>query len=349
MRPSAVLMVQKSGMIQHTIATWQDLSWQDALKSLITDPQTLLEHLELSLDWLPEAHEAAKSFPLRVTQHFVDQIQKGDIDDPLLKQILPLGQELKHYDGYHDDPLNEQNFTPKKGLLHKYKNRVLVIATSSCAINCRYCFRRTFDYTANRLSKDDWHEIFTYIASTPEIDEVIFSGGDPLLHSDKHFEWLFTELAKIDNLERIRIHSRLPIVLPQRLTPKLLASFAGTRLHPVLVVHSNHANEISDEVSEALISAVNEGITVLNQSVLLKGVNDSAEAQIQLAKTLFNARVLPYYLHMLDRVNGVGHFEVDKNKAVDIYRQMQNLLPGYLVPKLVREEAGEASKTTIPL
>lgn len=334
-------------MIQHPIPTWQVLDWQDELKGLITQPAELIELLELDQSLLPQAEAAAKLFPLRVTPSFLSRIKRGDLNDPLLKQVLPLGAELETKPEFSADPLEEAQFNPIKGLIHKYTNRVLVIAATNCAINCRYCFRREFDYRANRLSRDDWSAIFNYIAARPEIDELIFSGGEPLLLSDAHLAWVLEELEKISHLERIRLHSRLPIVLPSRLTLELIRTLTETRFQSVLVVHCNHANELNDETGLALSEARKHGITVLNQAVALKGINDTAEDQINLAKRLFHYGVLPYYLHMLDRVVGSTHFELTLTEVLELYERMRETLPGYLLPKLVKEEAGERAKTVI--
>lgn len=334
-------------MIQHPIPTWQDLSWQDELKSLITDPLTLLERLKLGRALLPQAEAAARLFPLRVTQSFVNRMRLGDPDDPLLRQVLPLGAELHSTPGYTDDPLEEARFNPIPGLVHKYHNRVLIISTTSCAINCRYCFRREFDYKNNRLTKADWQAIFDYIAARPQVDEVILSGGEPLLQSDSHFAWLLNQLELIKHLKRVRIHSRLPIVLPSRMTPALMASFQRSRLQATLVIHCNHAAEIDNEVGSNLITAREAGFTVLNQSVLLGGINDTLKQQLALAERLFEFKILPYYLHMLDRVSGISHFEVAENKAFALYKSMRATLPGYMLPKLVREQAGEDAKTIL--
>lgn len=334
-------------MIQHHITTWQDLSWQEELKNLITEPRTLFEMLNLDSARLSEAEAAAKLFPLRVTQSFVSRMTMGQLEDPLLKQVLPIGVELQPSPGFTDDPLDEAAFNPLPGLVHKYTNRVLVVATTSCAINCRYCFRRAFDYSGNRLSKQNWKAIFNYINKRPEIDEVIFSGGDPLLHSDDQFHWLMSELNKISHLERVRIHSRLPIVLPSRMTDELINIFSSSRLQAVLVIHTNHANEIDNQVGDALLSAHNSGLTVLNQAVLLRSINDNTAVQVRLAKRLFEFKVMPYYLHLLDKVTGSAHFDTDSAHALQLYAEMKAQLPGYLLPKLVREEAGASSKTIV--
>lgn len=334
-------------MIQRSIATWQDLSWQDELRELITDPEQLIAMLELDESLLPEAKRAATLFPLRVTPSFVSRMRRSDINDPLLRQVLPLGAECLAHPDYTADPLQELQANPLKGLIHKYHGRVLLMSTTSCAINCRYCFRREFNYAANRLSKPDWENIFSYIKQDKHISEVIFSGGDPLLQPDKHFQWLIGELEKIPHLERIRLHSRLPIVLPNRITPDLLDAFNRSRFRNVWVIHCNHANEIDKSVAETLKRIANADITLLNQAVLLRGVNDSAKTQHELSMALFSHRTLPYYLHVLDKVSGTAHFDLDENQVQQIYQEMTRTLPGYLLPVLAREEPGMPAKTRI--
>lgn len=334
-------------MIQHTIATWQDLSWQDELKQMITDPEQLMRQLHLDPALLPAAELAAQRFPLRATQSFVSRIVPGDIDDPLLKQILPINQELVPNSDYVTDPLHESEFNPCKGIIHKYHGRILLLSASSCAINCRYCFRREFDYQANAMSKEDRLAALNYIATNTSIEEVIFSGGDPLMHSDQHFAWWLSELDKIAHVQRIRVHTRIPIVIPSRVSEPLLSLFCESRFQVVWVIHCNHAQEIDHAVAAAFKKIDLAGITLLNQSVLLKGVNDCPDILADLSKALFNHRVLPYYLHLLDKVTGAAHFDLNIDKAKAIYQDMRAVLPGYLLPKLVRESPGEIAKTPI--
>lgn len=334
-------------MIPRTIATWQSLSWQEELSQLITDPKSLLDLLQLDESLLPQAKKAAEEFPLRTTQSFARRIEPGNIADPLLRQILPIEHELSSPAEFSFDPLAETRSTPAKGLIHKYEGRVLLIAASQCAINCRYCFRRHFDYAGNTPSRNEWKEALTYIQSDSSIEEVILSGGDPLALADKQLEWLINEINQIPHITRLRIHTRLPIVLPSRMTPTLLKVLAEQALPTVMVVHCNHAQEIDDEVLRALSNVSESGITLLNQTVLLKGVNDCADSLRDLSKRLFTAKALPYYLHILDKVKGAAHFYVNEADATALHRQLLNTLPGYLVPKLVKEVPDEPSKVPI--
>jgi len=334
-------------MIQRSSVTWQDLSWQDQIKQLITDPEQLLTKLQLDKSLLPAAIKASRLFALRVTESYVSRIEPGNPNDPLLKQILPLGEECSPAIGFVADPLKEAEANPLKGVVHKYYGRVLIIGTTSCAINCRYCFRREFDYVSNRLSKADWQNIFEYLRGNNSISEVIFSGGDPLIQSDQHFQWLITELESIPTIKRLRVHSRLPIVLPARITQALLDAFSNSRFDNVWVIHCNHANEIDDEVADALRKIDKAKITLLNQAVLLKGINDDVSALSALSNKLFSNRTLPYYLHLLDKVAGAAHFDLPEVLAIALHRELAAQLPGYLVPKLVREEAGKDAKTPI--
>ncbi|WP_188149693.1 EF-P beta-lysylation protein EpmB [Teredinibacter waterburyi] len=334
-------------MIHRTIPTWQTRSWQDELSQLITEPEALFTTLKLDLGHLEAAKQAANLFPLRVTQSFLNRMKPGDIADPLLLQVLPLAEEFNQHPDYSADPLEEAESNPVPGLIHKYRSRVLLIGAPQCAINCRYCFRRHFDYQANSPSRAQWLDALSYIRSTQDIDEVILSGGDPLVISDRQLAWLIDELSAIPHLQRLRIHSRLPIVLPSRVTPELVNILTSSRLQPVLVVHCNHPQELDSEVGAAFALLRNQGITLLNQTVLLKGINNVAETLIQLSKELFKLGVLPYYLHLLDKVEGTTHFDQNERDAKGLHMAMLAHLPGYLVPKLVREEAGATSKTPV--
>lgn len=334
-------------MIQHPIATCQDFSWQDELKGLITSPEVLLKTLSLPEYLLDDAIRASKLFPLRVTPSFVSRMQANTLTDPLLMQVLPLNAEFDNPPDFSPNPLQEDTFNPVKGLVHKYHGRALVITAPSCAINCRYCFRREFNYSDNRLSKLDWQALFLYLKEHQDIEEVILSGGDPLMHSDEHLHWIIEKLAEIPNIERVRLHSRLPIVLPSRVTDALIHAFTSTRLQPIWVVHCNHAQEIDQHVSYAFERAHLAGITLLNQTVLLKGVNDNPKALIELSKCLFKHKVLPYYLHLLDKVSGASHFDITEKNAVTLYNAFRSQISGYLLPKLVREEPGAIAKTPI--
>ncbi len=323
-------------------------NWQKELASAFTDPNALLEYLQID----PLAHqqhvEARKFFPMRVPKHFASLMAKGDIHDPLLRQVFPLVDEFAQTQGYSLDPLQEQdNKTP--GLLHKYLSRVLLIIRGGCAVNCRYCFRRHFPYADNSVSKAGWQQHLDYIAADPQIDEVIYSGGDPLMAKDDFLAWLSAEMAAIPHLKRLRIHTRLPVVIPSRITPEFIHWFSQSRLKPVMVLHINHANEISPELTEKLTLLRQAGVTLLNQAVLLKSVNDNADTIIALNEALFRAGIMPYYLHVLDKVAGAAHFDIDDNGAREIMAEVIRRQPGYLVPKLVREIGGQPGKTPIDL
>jgi L-lysine 2,3-aminomutase len=318
--------------------------WQIALANVITDPKELGNLLNLDGNLIASAMRSHENFSLRVPRAFVARMEKGNPDDPLLKQILPLGNELLVEPGYTRDPLQEQNAKSSLGLLHKYFGRVLIIVTGGCAVHCRYCFRRHFPYAENLLDERAWDNIIDYIAADSSINEVIYSGGDPLLAKDKMLAAITEKIANIPHVKIVRLHTRLPIVIPERIDDVLLAWLTGTRLRPVVVVHVNHPNEIDDAVQHSLNKLRAANVTVLNQAVLLKGVNDNAAVLIELSYKLFSAGVVPYYLHVLDKVQGTAHFAVPDLMAQQLLRQMMHSLPGYLVPKLVREEPGALSK-----
>lgn len=334
-------------MIHRTAATWQSEAWQDALKDLIRTPRALFEALELDPALLPAALAASDSFELRVPRSFVARMQKGNIADPLLRQVLPLGEELLAAPGYSEDPLGEGEANPHPGLIHKYHGRVLLIVTGSCAINCRYCFRRHFPYADNRPGRADWEGALDYIRADASISEVIFSGGDPLNAPDSQLTWLTSQLARIEHVTRLRVHTRLPIVIPSRITSSCLAWLASDRFANSLVIHSNHAQELDHEVAAALDRLRDRGVTLLNQTVLLAGINDNEQTLTALSERLFSLGVLPYYLHMLDKVAGAAHFTVAEDRARQLLLHLRHHLPGYLVPKLVREIAGQPSKTPL--
>lgn len=322
-------------------------TWQEILSDLITDPQELLRILKLNPDTSPYSLEALAQFPLKAPKPFVDRIEKGDWHDPLLLQIWPSAFEENQTDGFVADPLNEEEFNPVAGLLHKYQGRVLLTAAPHCAIHCRYCFRRHFDYQANSPSRAQWEEAFAYIAADSSIEEVILSGGDPLAISDKQFAWLLQQLANIKALTTVRVHTRLPIVIPQRITKELVRCLSETRLRIVMVVHCNHRQELDSAVTSGFDTLGDVGVTLLNQAVVLKDVNDNADTLIDLNKALFQHNVLPYYLHMPDQVAGTEHFYVTDHHATALIKTLHASLPGYLVPRLVRENPGERGKTRI--
>ncbi len=334
-------------MIPRTVPTWQIKSWQEELKELIQDPRILIERLQLGPEWLEAAEQANRQFPLRLTESYLSRIRAGDPYDPLLLQVLPIGAELDPAPGYDKDPLDEGRFNPVPGLVHKYHSRVLLIAATQCAINCRYCFRRHFPYEDNQLSRPEWLKALDYIHRAPEVNEVILSGGDPLSLSDKQLAWLVQQIADIGHIKRLRIHSRYPIILPSRMTPELVEAITHPRLRTLMVMHCNHPQEIDTEVAKGVTALTNGGIQALNQSVLLKKINDNSRILATLSEKLFDINVQPYYLHLLDKVKGAAHFTVSDTDAKALYGELLTLLPGYLVPKLVRETPHEGSKTPV--
>lgn len=318
-------------------------TWQLALKNMIREPKILLERLNIDESYLPKALMAAKLFPLRVSESFVARMQKGDLNDPLLRQVLPLADELNEVPEFIPDPLKEKDKNPIPGLLHKFKGRVLLTASSVCAINCRFCFRRTFAYSENNPGRKEWQQAFDYIAKDNSIMEVILSGGDPLTLDDDYLNFFMQNLAAIPHVKLLRIHTRLPMMIPERITDELIATLTRTRLKPIFIIHCNHPQEINIEVGNTL-KKLSEHMQVLNQSVLLKGINDNADTLRTLCETLFDYNVLPYYLHQLDKVSGTAHFAVDDKIAIDLHQQICAQLPGYLVPRLVREVPGLPNK-----
>ncbi len=323
-------------------------NWLKQLANGISDPAKLLEILEIDPSPWQDGFAARKLFAQRVPQSFVDRMEKGNPNDPLLRQVLPLSEEFEVHVGYSNDPLEEQdNNIP--GLLHKYRNRALMIVKGGCAVNCRYCFRRHFPYQDNKSGKQAWIQSLDYIAEQTEINEVIFSGGDPLMAKDDEIHWLIERIAQIPHIKRLRIHSRLPVVIPARITEELCQMLSASRLQVILVTHINHANEINSELADQLFKLKQSGVTLLNQSVLLKGVNDSVDALVALSEALFDAGILPYYLHVLDKVQGAAHYLVEDEKAKEIMRGVITRVSGYLVPKLTREIGGKPSKTPLDL
>ncbi|WP_437890748.1 EF-P beta-lysylation protein EpmB [Phytobacter sp. V91] len=323
--------------------------WLVQLADVITDPDELLRVLNLDTDEnMLAGREAKRLFALRVPRAFVARMRKGDPDDPLLRQVLTSREEFLAAPGFSTDPLEEQhNAVP--GLLHKYRNRALLLVKGGCAVNCRYCFRRHFPYADNQGNKRNWQVALDYITSHPELDEIIFSGGDPLMAKDHELDWLLTQLEAIPHIKRLRIHSRLPIVIPARITDALAARFARSSLQVLLVNHINHANEIDDAFRASMVKLRQAGVTLLNQSVLLRGVNDHAQTLADLSNALFDSGVMPYYLHVLDKVQGAAHFMVSDDEARSIVRELLTLVSGYMVPKLAREIGGEPSKTPLDL
>jgi len=332
-----------------TLKTPSREDWLLQLADVITDPDELLRILQLDSDQqLLAGREAKRLFALRVPRAFVARMEKGNPADPLLRQVLTAAQEFIAAPGFSTDPLEEQH-SVVPGLLHKYRNRALLLVKGGCAVNCRYCFRRHFPYADNQGNKRNWQGALDYIAAHPELDEIIFSGGDPLMAKDHELDWLLAQLEAIPHVKRLRIHSRLPIVIPARITDTLAARFAQSSLQILLVNHINHAREIGDEFRAGMAMLRRVGVTLLNQSVLLRGVNDNAQTLAALSNALFDAGVMPYYLHVLDKVQGAAHFMVSDEEARRIMRELLTLVSGYMVPKLAREIGGEPSKTPLDL
>ncbi len=320
--------------------------WQHVLRESVRDIAELAELLQIPLNVLEERALIASDFELIVPRGFVGRMQKGDLDDPLLLQVLPQRAEAETNRAYSEDPLAERS-SSESGVVRKYSGRALLVTTGACPVHCRYCFRRHFPYARELAARSDWHDALHVLQSTPGIEEVILSGGDPLSLTNEKLAELFRKLEQLPDITTIRLHTRFPIVIPERVDAGLIELFRKTKLRTVVVVHTNHANEIDISVSEALGSLARTANALLNQSVLLKGINDSSAVLIALSKRLFEAHVMPYYLHALDRVKGAAHYEVDQQRAIQILQGMQAALPGYLVPKLVREVPGRLSKVSI--
>lgn len=328
-----------------TLQTRDD--WQRELAQAYTDPYELGAFLQLPHDWISQHAPARQLFPMRVPRPFAELMQAGNTTDPLFRQVWPLAAEFEAHPGYIADPLGEKDAQAQTGLLHKYQSRVLVLVRGGCAVNCRYCFRRHFPYADHKVGSRELQSIVDYIALHADINEVILSGGDPLMANDSQLVKILDTLETLPQLKRVRIHSRLPVVIPSRLTKQLADRLAHSRLQCILVIHANHAAELSEQLENRLQYWRSNGIHLLNQSVLLQGVNDTSDALVALSERLFDCQVLPYYLHQLDKVAGAAHFAVSDANAHLIMSDLRRLLPGFLVPKLVREIAGEASKTPL--
>jgi len=326
--------------------TSQAPSWQKQLSDAICCPEELLKQLELPIGLLAAAKESAKLFPLKVTHSYLARIEKGNTNDPLLRQILPLIDEQQPHPDYSNDPVGDLSSSPVAGILHKYQGRVLLMTTASCGIHCRYCFRRHFPYSEHK-SSNNWHQGIEYIEKDASISEVILSGGDPLSLSNGKLFRLLDLLEAISHIKRIRIHTRYPVILPDRIDNELSNYLHQHRSKIIMVIHSNHPNELDASVGESLNLLNNNNILLLNQSVLLAGVNDNANTLCQLSERLFANNVLPYYLHQLDKVQGAQHFTVKDSQAKALMTMLRNQLPGYLVPRLVRESSGAPAKQPI--
>ncbi|MBL8851043.1 MAG: EF-P beta-lysylation protein EpmB [Planctomycetaceae bacterium] len=323
--------------------------WSRSLAAAIRDPDALIDRLALPQELREPARRAAGRFPLLVPDSYLRRIQPGNPADPLLLQVLPLDNECHETPGFVTDPVGDHAARTAPGLLHKYAGRALLVATGSCAVHCRYCFRREYPYQQEPRRLDDWLPALDAIAADDSLHEVILSGGDPLMLTDTRLEHLIQRLAQIPHLRRLRIHSRLPVVLPDRVSPDLLQLLRSTRLTPIMVVHANHPAEIVDDCRDTLVSLVQSGVTTLNQAVLLQGVNDNEDVLADLCERLIDIGVLPYYLHQLDRVRGAAHFEVAEARGLELIDELRRRLPGYAVPRYVREVAGAASKTVVEI
>lgn len=320
----------------------EESSWKTIVSESIRDISSLLT--ELGLPSQPHYSD----FPILVPQPYLNRIERGNLNDPLLQQVISTAREMDEVPGYVEQPLNESTFVRSTGLIQKYHGRVLLIVTGTCAINCRYCFRRHFPYQSFQPSSQDWQHIIDELKLDTSINEVILSGGDPLMMSDRRLQWIVQQLETVPHIDTLRIHSRLPVVVPQRITTSLTDLLTKSRMKTVLVTHINHPNEIDDTVANAMHMMQKASVLLLNQSVLLKGVNDEAEVLSRLSKKLFSeTNILPYYLHVLDPVAGAAHFDVTETKAQMIMSQLRASLPGYLVPKLVREVPGQPSKSPL--
>ena len=328
------------------------VDWQIAMKQAIRSSRQLREAVGLppnAPDTIgPDGKlQCEHDFRTFAPLEFLSLIRPGDPDDPLLKQVLPVLDEQIEQTGFTSDPVGDLNALASPGVLHKYQGRALVLTTAACGIHCRYCFRREFPYQEAGSRSDNWRPSVDYLESRPDIEEVILSGGDPLTTTDEKLHELLSAIEDIQHVQRLRIHSRMPIVIPQRLTDALVSRLSESRLAVWLVIHANHPRELSDAVLSRLSRAIDSGIPVLNQAVLLRGVNDKAETLIQLCRQLVNHRIQPYYLHQLDRVRGASHFEVPIETGLRLVDALRNALPGYAVPQYVVEEPDTKSKSPI--
>lgn len=331
-------------MIPASGSAWQVPRWQKELADAVRDRDELLRMLGLSDAKSAALDDVTNSFRLRVPRPFIARMRHGDPDDPLLRQVLPVAEERVSVPGWSVDPLAEHAETGPDGVLQKYAGRALVVTTGACAVHCRYCFRRHFPYSEARAPAHEWQAVIARFAADPSMHEAILSGGDPLSLSDERLSVLVNGLEGVAHLRTLRVHTRQPVVLPSRVDEQLLAWIRASRLRVVFVIHANHAAEIDGDVAAAMDSLRTAGVTLLNQSVLLAGVNDDAATLARLSHRLFEVGVLPYYLHAADAVDGTAHFAVPDGCAVAIHKSLQALLPGYLVPRLVREIPGRPNK-----
>jgi EF-P beta-lysylation protein EpmB len=331
--------------VRPIIAAPRYATWQAAMRDAVRDPDELCRLLELPAETARAAKSAARQFPLFVPRGYLARMRPGDVHDPLLRQVLPLEDETRVVPGFVADPVGDAAALRRPGLLQKYHGRVLLVTTGTCAVHCRYCFRRNYPYDESPRSPDDWRPAMEEIAADDTIHEVILSGGDPLTLVDATLETLIEQISEIAHVRQLRIHTRLPIVIPERVTNALIDVLRNSGLTPIVVVHTNHANELEEQVAAAMAKMSDAGIVLLNQAVLLAGVNDSVKAQAALCERLVDLRVIPYYIHQLDRVTGAAHFEVAIELGKQIIEKLKSRLPGYAVPRYVQEVASADSKT----
>ncbi len=330
-----------------TLKRMDNSRWQQQIRNGIRNRDELLQSTGHDISCSSSPEKAIISFPVRVPEAYLNRIERNNLNDPLLRQVLPFAEEDSVITGYTSDPVGEFNKHDSPGLIRKYHGRALLITTSSCAIHCRYCFRRHYPYVENQAGKENWNDALDAIKADPDIKEIILSGGDPLSLTDDKLESLINQLEQISHLKWLRIHTRMPVVVPARVTDKLVRAVSQNRFKQTIVLHINHPNEIDDEVISRIRLLHDAGVRLLNQSVLLRGINDNALVLAELSERLYTNDILPYYLHMLDPVAGAAHFEVDDDTAKMIMYDLRSRLPGFLVPRLVREVEGEPFKTPI--
>jgi EF-P beta-lysylation protein EpmB len=342
-----IAATSRSDQPQGSLETQLRPRWQQLLADAIKDPYELCRTLGLDPALIEGAAPAFEQFPLRVPRSFVAKMRRGDPRDPLLLQVLPLAAETRAVPGFVLDPVGELASRATQGVLHKYAGRALLISTGACAVHCRYCFRRHFPYEQQSALAAGWEGALHHLRSDASISEVILSGGDPLSLSDRRLQQLSDGIQAIPHIRRLRLHTRYPLVLPERVDRGLLEWLAGVRLQKIVIIHANHPRELDESTRQACRDLRDAGATLFNQAVLLAGVNDAVDTLAELSEALFACGVLPYYLHVLDRVQGAAHFEVSEPVALQLHAQLAARLPGYLVPKLVREVAGAPAKTQL--
>jgi len=334
-------------MIARNAPTPEPQNWQQQMQNALRSPKQLIDYLGLPENMSRDAQWGHQQFPVAVPLAYANRMNPENPQDPLLRQVLPLADEQHSLPGYSSDAVGDLEKMPVPGVIHKYHGRLLLITTAACAINCRYCFRRHFPYRQASASRQNWTAALNYLDEHKEVNEVILSGGDPLMLSNSKLQELGQQLCKIKHVKRIRIHSRLPVVLPDRVDEGLTDFLEQLPLQKLIVIHANHSAELDQQVQTALKRLSNTGVTLLNQSVLLKGINDHPETLCDLSERLFECAVMPYYLNLLDKVQGSAHFDLDLERASHIMHQMRSRISGYLVPRLVRENPGEAYKLPV--